>query len=386
MKRYFLSKRMFWATVIALLWAWEAQIWCNRTRAVFHSDPYVVSKDFWEKVRVPEDIEAALPVPSTVDEDLLSGEVVTDVYSQQLIGVAADSGKSHVTLACDIAALDLLCKREPERLRRYLACNPGWQFAPADGRDSAVRRVLKSGQWHSQDWRVVLHSKDFGVDHVESRCVIELGSFDFFGMKCKSGERLRLDSEPKDESETDCEIVCYGDGVALDVVEFSSFPTCRVMQTAFDLTKTEFERVLNATNWALLKTTLPEGSVRQGAQKLELYEQRTSDGRVMGYAYGAWINSGEQGEVYLKAFEVSQEADLDSGVVENPHALMHRTREYAGWSDEPQETFFVGSKINLPVVRGIAYAVRLEVWFVPANGGPERKLVERVFRVEGQKR
>ena len=29
------------------------------------------------------------------------------------------------------------------------------------------------------------------------------------------------------------------------------------------------------------------------------------------------------------------------------------------------------------------YSSDATVWFIPANGGPERKLVERVFRVKG---
>lgn len=390
MKRSSLAWRIFWATVIILLWFWEGCIWYNRTRLAFRPDPHVASKTFWEKVAVPEDVEAAIPEPSTVDEDLLSGKVATDLYSQQLIGVAADPAKSHVTLACDIAALDLLCKREPERLRRYLACNPGWRFATTGGRDSASRRVLKSGQWHAQDWRVVFHGEkpdgDFFVNSIESQSVIDIGGFDFYGTKCKSGDSVRLDAEPKDEGETDCEVVCCGECLTLDVVEFSSFPTCRVMQSVFDMTKIEFEKVVNATNWAMLKRTLPEGAIRQGPESLELFEQRTSDGEVMGYTYNAWVNSREQGEVYLKAFEITQGIELGFGTEGSPSDLMRHTREYAGWSDDPKETYLVGCRISFPGSRRKSFAVRLEVWFIPANGGPERKLIERVFKVKGGER
>ena len=34
----------------------------------------------------------------------------------------------------------------------------------------------------------------------------------------------------------------------------------------------------------------------------------------------------------------------------------------------------------------VALTCFVEIWFAPANGGPERKLVEKVFRVKGKER
>ncbi len=119
---------------------------------------------------------------------------------------------------------------------------------------------------------------------------------------------------------------------------------------------------------------------------LELYERRTGDGKVTGYTYNAWVNSCEQGEAYLRAFEISQEVELGFGTEGSPSDLMRHTREYSGWSDDPVEKYLVGSKLRLPGGCHKPFAVRLEVWFVPAGGGPERKLVERVFKVKGDGR
>jgi hypothetical protein len=35
---------------------------------------------------------------------------------------------------------------------------------------------------------------------------------------------------------------------------------------------------------------------------------------------------------------------------------------------------------------GKPYAARFEVWFTPDAGGPERKLAERIFKIEGWQR
>ena len=35
---------------------------------------------------------------------------------------------------------------------------------------------------------------------------------------------------------------------------------------------------------------------------------------------------------------------------------------------------------------GKPYAARLEVWFTPDSGGPDRKLMEKTFKIEGWQR
>jgi len=377
-------KRVAWITAVALLWVWEGQILYSRARAVFPPDRFA----FWEKVVVPADVEMAIPGPTT--EGLPLDEVATDPYAQALLKMAADPKNSHMTATCDVAALDWLGKHEMNRLRRYLACHPGWRFSCVRDRDTAIRRVRKNAQWHAQDWEIrYLFEERFGTDRscverLASQCEINFGELEFYGTKCRSGESVRLDAEPRCENETDCEVVCYGDSLSLNVVEWSSFPTCRVMQTAFDLTKLEFERLKCATNEVMMMALLPEGSMRRGPAAIELFEKRTSfDHKLMGHSYQAWVNPGEHGEAYLRAFEVSQGVELQAATDNAPSPMMCDTLEYAGWSEDPAEKFLVGSEIMLHDGLKGSCVVRLEVWFRPANGGPERKLVERVFKIDG---
>lgn len=386
MMRGTLLWRIFWAVVIVFLWLWESQIWFDRTRRVFPSDPNA----FWKKVVMPTDSEVALPMRLTEFKQLGMDTIELDNYSQTLLDVVTDPQKSHVTLSCDITALGDLFKRNPERLWRYLACNPGWRFARWYERDEAKRRMLMDGLWHMREWGYVyvpeITSECHKIDSDDSQCTITIGDLEFYGTKCKSGESVRLEAGPEDGSQIDCEVVCFGDGISLGVYEWTYFPTCRVMQTAFDLTKEEFAKVRNATNWPMLKAAMPEGSVRRGPSTLDLLASGSNDADVLRYSYQAWINSGEKGETYLRAFEVSQGVELGIPTPMDGGSMKNSTREYAGWSDDLEEKFLVGSKIFLPGSRRKTYAVRLEVWFAPANGGPERKLVERVFKVKGQER
>ena len=107
MKCCSLFRRIFWAAVIILLWTWEWQIWCNRTRRVFSSAPNA----FWKKVELPTDCELAIPMVSTRGLHLGMEKVETDRYSQALLNAASDSRNAHMTLSCDITVVVDLFKQ-----------------------------------------------------------------------------------------------------------------------------------------------------------------------------------------------------------------------------------------------------------------------------------
>jgi hypothetical protein len=57
------------------------------------------------------------------------------------------------------------------------------------------------------------------------------------------------------------------------------------------------------------------------------------------------------------------------------------------WSTESSERF--GAKAGFMIYEGDwgkPYAARFEVWFKPDSGKTERKLAERVFKIEGWQR
>jgi len=81
-----------------------------------------------------------------------------------------------------------------------------------------------------------------------------------------------------------------------------------------------------------------------------------------------WINPGEAGMVYLKAFEVTREYSLSEP------RLKKRTNEWVGWSKDPQEQFF--SNTHFTIFEGDwdqPYLARFEVWFEPDSGQPARR-------------
>ena len=67
--------------------------------------------------------------------------------------------------------------------------------------------------------------------------------------------------------------------------------------------------------------------------------------------------------------------------------LKEASNEWIGWSDDPGELFLSNTHITIYEGDwGKPYAARFEVWFVPDSGSPQRKLIEKVYKIEGWQR
>jgi len=93
------------------------------------------------------------------------------------------------------------------------------------------------------------------------------------------------------------------------------------------------------------------------------------------------LNPGESGITYLKAFEVTKGTRLSEG------RLYGRSNERIGWSSNPAEKFLYENEFTIYEGDwGKPYAAQIEVWFRPDTGKSERKLIERICKIEGWQR
>ena len=106
------------------------------------------------------------------------------------------------------------------------------------------------------------------------------------------------------------------------------------------------------------------------------------------YLYYFWTKRIDKGEIYLKAFEVTQNDPLsvdrlkESSTISiyNPtdSLVMFQMGEGNQQYGRPF-TIYEGGW-------GKPYAARFELWFVPENGEHERKLIEKNYKIEGWQR
>lgn len=106
--------------------------------------------------------------------------------------------------------------------------------------------------------------------------------------------------------------------------------------------------------------------------------------RLVGWHQGgvyrvlAYVNPGEAGLAYLKVFEATRNTPLSES------RLPKRSTQQLQWSADPDEKFLYNARITVYEGDwGTYYPARFELWFVPKSGAPERKLIEKIFKIEG---
>ena len=109
------------------------------------------------------------------------------------------------------------------------------------------------------------------------------------------------------------------------------------------------------------------------------------------YRYMAYLPPmDEEGDIYLKMYEATTNLPLSEKVVKNRSnihilpsdtAIIYQMKENSSWSEDMREAIVIneGSWEDY-------YAARTELWFRPTNGGEERLVYSKIFRIEGYSR
>jgi hypothetical protein len=96
------------------------------------------------------------------------------------------------------------------------------------------------------------------------------------------------------------------------------------------------------------------------------------------FEYDFWVGNIESGTIYLKAFEITQEYALstDRLPARSTIKIHNSTDKIQKFGTTSHFTIYEGDW-------GKPYAARFEVWFKPDNGGKERKLLTKNYKIEG---
>lgn len=121
---------------------------------------------------------------------------------------------------------------------------------------------------------------------------------------------------------------------------------------------------------------MPKGGVNHGEASLSV-----SDNSAGIYDIHAWVNPGQSGVVYLKAFRT------ENGEPLSEDRLTWRSGEFLGWSDDPKELFLFNAHITIgDPPHDKPYNARFELWLRPEGNKDEVKLIETTHSVIGWQR
>ena len=96
------------------------------------------------------------------------------------------------------------------------------------------------------------------------------------------------------------------------------------------------------------------------------------------YEYDFWTGRIENGTIYLKAYEITQEYALSTNRLRERSSvkIYNKTDSIVKFGTKTDFTIYEGDW-------GKPYAARFEVWFKPDNDDEERKLFEKNYKIEG---
>lgn len=334
---------------------------------------------FADELAIPAELEADIVVPGDrVGSPFDPADVYDDDFARAVFVALRKEGGDNPTVTCDLSALSELVHNRRDALMAYLARHPGWWLHEDCGRLCATRRWRNKGVWNHQlhgsySGNTTKHdfAHDFDVwrktTHFQTRTTIGF-PFSPFG-RDRGAECGPISTASADVAKGNLESfrsgVRFGDkDFCVEVIEESPTRERRITNAVLAFLKDEFQSLTN----------LPPDTIVRGPDEFTL-----RNGSQPGiYNLVLRINPGEPGLVYLKAFEATQGTRLSQG------RLKGASNERIGWSNDPEEKFLYENEFTIYEGDwGKPYAARIEVWFCPDSGRTERKLMERVCKIEG---
>ncbi|MBN2133878.1 MAG: hypothetical protein JW741_30530 [Sedimentisphaerales bacterium] len=367
---------------------------------------------FAKDLTIPADLEVAEPLPKPTKG--YGG--LEDPFQQALLEAWAVEPTADPCVVPSIPSLRTLGSQHRPLLLRYLATSPAWRVFEERGILCATRRWRLGTMWlwklhgyysrrEVRPWpypdmlSLMRASKQAAADNNSLKASPDGGVTWTDGPAARFQVRttIGLEGKPSASSQRndawleegtaphpialkarwpfDSHIVIRCGPVVVELFEQAEGPERRLTKAALRALEAEFKALLDRRG--SMPALLPVDAVRRGDPVLNLHE-----GMQPGiYEVEVWINPGEAGAVYLKAFEVTRGTRLSS------HDLRRYSNERTGWSEDPNELFYSNTRITIYEGDwGDPYAARFELWFVPDSGKTERKLLERVFKIEGWQR
>jgi len=350
---------------------------------VFLSTPQFWAEEdgFVNNLIIPTDVEMAEPAN---EQEASPGQA--DSFQQELLTALSKPGNDDPTITADVGVMLKLNKTAPEIFRQFLAANPAWRVFKERGNVFATRRWMIGSNWqynlHGYYTRSAIDAwAKTGVPNFQSRFTLGFSGKPWAGASTDSTQmdagqtRSMILTNENQMYESHC--IIKGEELFVEVFEQSEARERRLSKAALSHIEKELSSLGEAPTRESIRTALPSGSIRTGAPVLEL----SSSFQPGIYNSAIWVNPGEPGMLYLKAFEFTNGTPLSAD------RLKEMSNEWIGWSDDPKELFF--SNTHFTIYEGDwgkPYAARFEIWFTPDSGAADRKLLEKVYKIEGWQR
>lgn len=338
---------------------------------------------FADHLTIPTGIALAEPEKDASSEDTVGSTKGTDAMQDAVHQALTIAGGEDATFAPAMPLLRRAATIHGQLFREYLAASPDWHVFMEHCNTFAARRWSYQGEP-----RDTLHgyiSEFGGTTRFQTRCLICLDRQQWSSYAVQhvaEGTTPVTPEMSQDNALHESRLMIECGGVWVEIFEQSATPERRISKATVATLEQEFAEFEQDPAAALASA-----QARSRALAVRLAGKDDQPFRLLvgmqpgmyGVAYS--LNPGEPGVVYLKAYEVTQGTPLSAD------ALASKSKARLTWSSDPAERF--GDKAGFTIYEGDwgkPYAARFEVWFKPNAAKRERKLAERVYKIEGWQR
>lgn len=342
------------------------------------------SKDgFADNLTIPEGIEIATPEQDSTAPWGASSGKRRDEFQNSVRRALSVPGTGKPEF---VPAMPSLRKASTDHFKvflEYLEASPNWHVFTECGNLFASRRWSYEGEP-----RDTLHGyiSDFSAaSKFQTRCLLCLdrkqwGRYSvqhvLEGSKSVNPE-IRLGNRLQSS-----QIMIECGGVWVEIFEESDNPERRVTKATIANLEKEFSEFLKDPEKTLNAARSISNKLADRLAGEDKHRFRLFAGMQPGmYCVEYLLNPGAPGSVYLKAYEVTKGTPLSAEI------LKEKSNTRMAWSSNNSERFF--GKAGFTIYEGDwgkPYAARFEVWFTPDSKGNDKKLAERVFKIEGWQR
>lgn len=338
---------------------------------------------FTDNLTIPEGIEIADP-----DQDatgVWGGNTPggSDEFQRMVRKALTVPGDNTTEFTPTMPSLRRASTDHLKTFRDYVEASPDWHVFIERGNRFAARRWSYGGEP-----RDTLHGyiSDFSGDsQFQTRCLLCLDRKQWSRYSVQNAQEGTKPVKPEmslgnELHESRIMIECGG--VWIEIFEQSDKPERRVTKATVTALEKEFSEFLSDPESAVATARARSRELASRLAGDDGHPFRLLTGMQPGiYGVVYSLNPGEPGSVYLKAFEVTKGTPL------SVDRLEAKSKTRMTWSADPSERF--GAKAGFTIYEGDwgkPYAARFEVWFKPDSGKADRKLAERIFKIEGWQR
>jgi len=338
---------------------------------------------FADNLVIPEGIDIAIPIDDVGSGPRINAPASPDPFQAAVLAALAVQGNSDTEIIPALPSLRRAATEHAEVFFKYLEASPDWHVFMESGHRFAARRWSRDGI--PLDTLHGYISDTWADDYSQMRCLLCLDCKQWSGYSVQHIQESANPAQPRmsrgnglDESR----IMIDCGKVWVELFEQSSAPERRITKAAIGELEKEFARFLDNPEAAVNEARLRSAGIASRIGARENAALILCNGIQPGiYVAHYRLNPGAPGSVYLKAFEVTQGTPLSA------QRLREKSETRMAWSANPEERFSASARFTIYEGDwGKPYAARFEVWFKPDDGSPERKLAERIFKIEGWQR